>query len=122
MKSYFDKTDVTYRKAGDYYIPNIEVPENDRPIGIWGRRHLDYIRRHNKVLLNELQLSFKLHDYLADINEQAQDMYDTLVEQLAASEGVTEQLKAADQLEWVRRMNNIGDRAREIVNKELIFA
>ena len=74
------------------------------------------------MLLNELQLSFKLHDYLADINEQAQDMYDTLVKQLAASEGVTEQLKATDQLEWVRRMNNIGDRAREIVNKELVFA
>ena len=122
MKSYFDKTELTYRKAGDYYIPNIEVPENDRSIGIWGQRHLDYIRRHNKVLLNELQLSFKLHDYLADINEQAQEMYDTLVRQLAASEGVTEQLKAADQLEWVRRMNNIGDRAREIVNKELIYA
>ena len=122
MKSYFDKTELTYRKAGDYYIPDIEAPENDRPIGIWGQRHLDYIRRHNKVLLNELQLSFKLHDYLADINEQAQDMYDTLVKQLAASEGVTEQLKATDQLEWVRRMNNIADRAREIVNKELIYA
>ena len=121
MKSYFDKTELTYRKAGDYYIPNIEAPENDRSIGIWGRRHLDYIRRHNKVLLNELQLSFRLHDYLADINGQAQDMYDTLVKQLATSEGVNEQLKATDQLEWVRRMNNIGDRAREIVNSELIY-
>ena len=74
------------------------------------------------MLLNELQLSFKLHDYLADINEQAQDMYDTLVKQLVESEGITEQLKIDNQMEWVRRMNNIGDRAQEIVNNELIYA
>lgn len=121
-KSLFEKMGGTHRKAGDYFIPNIEAPENDRPIGIWGQRHLDYIRRHNKVLLNELQLSFKLHDYLADINEQAQDMYDTLVKQLVESEGITEQLKIDNQMEWVRRMNNIGDRAQEIVNNELIYA
>ena len=120
-KSLFEKTGGTYRKAGDYYIPNIILPEPERPIGIWGERHHEYLRKNKRVRLTQLQLSDSIYDYLADINEQAQDMYDTLVKQLAESEEVTEQLKADDQMEWVRRMNNIGERAREIVNNELIY-
>ena len=120
-KSLFEKMGGTYRKAGDYYIPNIVLPEAKRPIGIWGERHHEYLRKSKRVRLTQLQLSGSIYDYLADINEQAQDMYDTLVRQLAERDGITEQLKIDNQMEWVRRMNNIGERAREIVNNELIY-
>lgn len=95
--------------------------EEQRPIGIWGQRHLRYLRQHRKVLYTELQITGKLNDYLADLNNQAENMFLDLVKQLAAREGVTEQLKAQDQILWVQRMNNIRDRAIEIVNHDLIY-
>ena len=115
-----ERTGLTYELIGDYYFVAGDEPE-ERHLGVWGQRRLEYIKNRKRVLFCHLQLSFKLYDHLFEIDEQAQDMYDTLVKQLAASEGVNEQLKAADQLEWVRRMNNIGDRAREIVNSALIY-
>ena len=115
-----ERTGLTYELIGDYYFVTGDEPE-ECYLGVWGQRRLEYIKNCKRVLFCQLQLSFKLYDHLFEIDEQAQDMYDTLVRQLAESEGVAEQLKATDQLEWVRRMNNIGDRAREIVNSELIY-
>jgi len=97
-------------------------PEEQRPIGVWGQRHLRYLRQHRKALYKELQINGKLNGYLADVNEQAEDMFFELVKQMAAREGVTEQLKAQDQMLWVQRMNNIRDRAMEVVNNDLIYA
>ncbi len=97
-------------------------PEDQRPIGIWGQRHLRYLRQHCKVLYTELQVTGKLNGYLADLNDQAETMFFELVKQMSAREGVTEQLKAQDQMLWVQRMNNIRDRAMEVVNNDLIYA
>ena len=120
---YDEKIGLWYELQGDYYIPCLKLPdEEQRPIGIWGQRHLRYLRQHRKVLYTELQITGKLNDYLADLNNQAENMILELVKQLAAREGVTEQLKAQDQLLWVQRMNNIRDRAIEIVNHDLICA
>ena len=120
---YDEKIGLWYELQGDYYIPCLKLPdEEQRPIGAWGQRHLRYLRRHRKVLYTELLTSGKLNGYLADLNEQAEAMFLELVKQLAAREGVTEQLKAQDQILWVQRMNNIRDRAIEIVNHELIYA
>ncbi len=115
---------ITYTKHGDYYLPDLILPEDgdNRPIGIWGKRHSKYIREHRKVLFTGLLTSGKLHSYLADINEQAADRFDFLITQLAASEGVTENLKEEDQMCWVGKMNNIRNRAEEIVLHEFIFA
>ena len=108
---------------GDYYLPCLIAPsEERRPIGVWGQRHLRYLRHHRKVLYTELQITGKLKGYLADLNEQAENMFLELVKQLAAREGVTEQLKAQDQMLWVQRMNNIRERAMEVVNNDLIHA
>lgn len=105
------------------YLPYLTVPtEERRHIGVWGQRHLRYLRRHRKVLYTELLTSGKLNAYLADMNEQAEDMFLRLVKQMAEREGVTEQLKAQNQMLWVQRMNNIRDRATEIVNHDLIYA
>ena len=106
--------------ATNYYLAGEDKPENHRPIGIWGQRHLRYLRQHRKTLYTQLQLSGKLNGYLGDLNEQAEAMFLELVKQMAVREGVTEQLKAQDQMLWVQRMNNIRNRAMEVVNNDLI--
>lgn len=124
MEKYiFDESNgLWYELQGDYYVPCLIVPAQDeRPIGIWGQRHLRYIKTERKVLYTELLTSGKLYSYLADINEQATEQMLLLTKQMAEREGVTEQLKAQDQMLWVQRMNNIWDRATEIVNNDLIY-
>ena len=117
-----EKTGLAYTLVGDYYIPNITLPEPDkRPIGMWGRKRLAYLKEHKKILFNQLVLSWKLNSHLAEINEQATEMLDRLTEQMAKAEGVTEELKEGNQMEWVGRMNNIRNRAEVIVNTELIY-
>ena len=107
---------------GDYYIPCLVLPDAEgRPVGIWGRKHLDYIKEHRPVLYADLVLSGKLYSYRADIDTQARNKLDLLVTQLAEKGGINEQLKARDQLAWVRAMNNIRNRAEEIVLQELIY-
>ena len=107
--------ELNYIRCGDYYIPYIRLPEENRPIGRWGRMHRDYIKEHNPVRFNDLCLSGELWTYLADLNEQAQTRLEVIVEQMKAAEGVTEDLKAADQMAWVGAMNGIRNRAEEIV-------
>ncbi len=120
---YDEKIGLWYELQGDYYIPCLKLPdEEQRPIGIWGQRHLWYLRQHRKALYTELQVTGKLNGYLVDLNEQAEAMFLELVKQMAEREGVTEQLKAQDQMLWVKKMNNIRDRAMEIINHELIYA
>ena len=120
---YDKKVGFWYELQGDYYIPCLKLPdEEQRPIGIWGQRHLRYLRQHRKALYTELQTTGKLYGYLADLNEQAEAMFLELVKQLAARADVTEQLKAQDQMLWVQKMNNIRDQAMEIVNEDLIYA
>ena len=120
---YDEKNGLWYELHGDCYLPCLLVPpEEQRPIGVWGQRHLRYLRQHRKALYTELQITGKLNGYLADLNEQAEAMFFELVKQLAAREGVTERIKAQDQMLWVQRMNNIRDRAVEVVNNDLIYA
>lgn len=114
--------EITYRQVGDELLPNLELPaKEEREIGIWGQRHKRYIREHRKGLFSRLVLSGRLGTYLADIDEQAEEIFSRLVKEMAAQEGVTEQLKEHDQMAWVGRMNNIRNRATEIVNNELIY-
>lgn len=110
-----------YIQRGDYNIPNLKLPEENRPIGKWGRMHREYLKQHSPVRFNILVLSCELWTYLADLNEQAQHRMDTLISQMKAAEGVTEAMKASDPMEWVQRMNSISARAEEIVRKEMIF-
>ena len=119
----FEEMGGTYARQGDYNLPCLSLPaeKENRPIGVWGQRHLRYLRQHRKVFYTNLLTSGKLDSYLADIDKQAEDMFFRPVEQMAEREGVTEQLKAENQIEWVGRMNNICSRAAEIVNAELIF-
>ena len=120
---YDEKNGLWYELHGDYYLPCLTVPhEEQRPIGVWGQRHLRYLRHHRKALFTELQITGKLNGYLADLNEQAEAMFFELVKQLAAREGVTEQLKVENSMEWVRRMNNIRSRVTEIVNHDVVYA
>ena len=115
-------TEITYTRQGDYNLPNLKMPEQEpREIGIWGQRRRRYLREHHKILYYNLLTKCKLIDHLADINEQAEDMYFRLVKQLAEKDGVTEQLKAENQMLWVRQMNSIRNRAQEIVNNEIIY-
>ncbi len=117
-----EKTGIRYTLYGDYYLPDLELPtEEERPIGIWGQRHLLYIRQHRKALYTGLFLDGKLNGYLADLNEQAENMFFRLVKELAEKEGITETLKAENQMLWVQRMNAVRETATEIVNNELIF-
>ena len=114
--------EITYTMQGDYLLPNLTLPKQEnREIGIWGQRHKRYLLNHHKVRYYNLLTSCKLTDYLADINEQAENMCQLLVKQLAEQEGVTEQLKAKNPILWVQQMNNIQNRAREIVNAEIIY-
>ena len=111
---------ITYIKTGDYYIPDWKLPEETRPIGRWGRMHRDYLKEHRPIVFNQLVLSGHLWSYLADINEQAQQRMEVLVKQMMASEGVTEELKEANQMEWIQRMNSIRSKSEELVLNELI--
>ena len=113
--------ELTYIRCGDYYIPNIRLPEKNRPIGRWGRMHRDYIKEHNPIRFNDLCLSCELWMYLADLNEQAQSRLELIIEQMKAAEGVTEELKAIDQRAWVGAMNSIRHRAEEIILREMIY-
>ena len=124
MKQYYidERTGISYTLQGDYYLPNLISPaEENKPIGIWGQRHLRYIRQHRKVFYTNLLTSGKLNSYLADIDEQAEDMFFRLVEQMAEREGITETLKADNQMEWVQRMNALRLAVTETVNAEVIF-
>ena len=119
---YDEGNSLWYELQGDYYIPCLKLSdENQVTIGIWGQRHLNYLRENKRVLLSGLQLSGKLNSYLADIDKQAEEMCSRLVKQMAEREGITEQLKAENQMEWVRQMNNLRNRANEIVLRELIY-
>ena len=114
---------ITYRTVGDYQIPNITLsPEDSKPIGRWGIAHRDYLRHNKSIKFNIMLMNGTLFPYLAVIDTQAEEMFSRLVEQMANSEGITEQLKEQNQLEWLQRMNNIRHRANEIVNTELIYA
>ena len=117
-----ERTGLKYELVGDYYLIAGDDETEERPIGIWGQRHLRYLKQHRKTIYAELLTSGKLNSYLADLNEQAEDMFFRLVKELVEKGGVTEQLKAADQMEWVRRMNAIRETATEIVNNDLIYA
>ena len=122
-KTIFEEMGGTYVRQGEYNLPCLSLPaeKENKPIGVWGQRHLHYLKQHRKVLYTNLLTSGKLNSYLADIDKQAEDMFLRLVIQMAEKEDVTEKLKAENQMEWVGRMNNIRSRAMEIVNAELIY-
>ena len=119
-KSLFEQMGGTYTQVGDYLLPDVELPE-EKPIGVWGTRHYHHLRKTKRILFSQLTISGKMNDYLADIDKQAEEMFSQLVKQLAEKDGITETLKSTDQMEWVRQMNGVRNRAAEIVNKELIF-
>ena len=122
MKSLFEQMGGAYTLQGDYYLPNLTLPaEENKIIGIWGQRHLRYIKQNRKVLSLNLLTSGKLNSYLAEIDQQAEDMFFRHVKQIAECEGITEKLKAKDQMEWVQRINSIRNRAIEIVNTGIIY-
>ena len=122
VKTIFEQMGGTYEQQGDYLIPCLTLPtEEEKSIGVWGQRHLRYIKTHRKITYTNLITSGKLNSYLADIDEQAEDMFSRLVKHMTEREGVTEQLKANNQLEWVRLMNNIRNSATEIVTANLIY-
>ena len=123
-KTIFEEMGGNYVRQGDYNLPCLSLPaeKENKPIGVWGQRHLHYLKQHRKVLYTNLLTSGKLNSYLADIDKQAEDMFLRLVKQMAEREGVSEQLKADNQIEWVGQMNNIRNRAMEIVNHEVIYA
>ena len=119
---YDESNGLWYELQGDYYLPCLQLPEEEPVhIGVWGQRHLNYLRENKRVLLSNLQISGKLNIYLADIDKQAEEMFSRLVSQMAEREGVTERLKADNQMEWVGRMNDLRGRATEIVNSDLIY-
>lgn len=123
MKSLFEEYGGTYTRQGDYRLPNITLPaEDERPIGVWGQRRQNYLKHHRKVLYYNLLTSGKLHSHLADVEEEAQELFLRLVKEYAENESVTEQLKEENPIEWIRKMNNIKMRVREMVNLEVIFA
>ena len=122
MKSIFEQSGGTYTLQGDYRLPNLSLPaEDERPIGVWGQRRLRYLKQHHRVLYYNLLTSGKLHSHLADTEQQAQALFSRLVKEYAEKESVNEQLKATDPMKWVRRMNNIRERATEVVNSEVVL-
>lgn len=123
-KTIFEEMGGTYVRQGDYDLPCLSLPneKEDKSIGVWGQRHLRYIRQYKRIFYTNLLTSGKLNSYLADIDEQAKDLFFRLVKQMAECEGVTEQLKAENALEWVQRMNHIRACAREIVEQEVVFS
>ena len=121
-KTIFEEMGGTYTQVGDYLLPDLKLPEEEQqPIGVWGQRHRRYLKEHRRATYATLLTSGKLNSYLADLDRQAEELFLRLVKQMAEAEGVTEQLKASNQMEWVSRMNNIRSRAMEIVNCELIY-
>ena len=121
-KTIFEEMGGSYEMQGDYYLPCLSLPEEEqKPVGVWGQRHLRHIKEHKRTLYANLLTSCKLNSYLADIDKQAEEMFLRLVKQLAEKENVTEKLKAENQMLWVQKMNSIRNRALEIVNSELIF-
>ena len=121
-KTIFEQTGGTYTMQGDYCLPDLTLPaEEERPIGVWAHRRLRYLKQHHKILYYNLLTSGKLHSHIADVEEEAQTLFLRLVKQYAEQEGLTEQMKAENQMEWVRRMNNIRERVNEVVNSEIIF-
>lgn len=119
---YNEKNGIRYTLQGNYYLPDLKLPdEENKPIGLWGQRHARHLKQNHKVLYMNLLTSGKLSSYLADIDKQAEDMFFRLVKQMVKREGVTEQLKADNQMKWVARINNIRSRATEIVNNEIIY-
>ena len=112
---------IEYVLVGDYYIPDLKLPNEERPIGKYGRMHREYLKEHNPMLFNDLVLEGQLWTYLADLNEQAQERLSLIVEQMKAAEGVTEDLKAGDQMAWAGVMNSIHNRAEEIVLEEIVY-
>ncbi len=124
MKQHYidERTGIRYTLQGDYYLPELVLPvEETKSVGIWGQRHARYLKQNHKVLYMNLLTSGKLNNYLADIDEQAEEMFSQLVKQMAGREDVTEQLKAENQLLWVQKMNNILNRANEVVNAKLLY-
>ena len=123
MKSLFEQLGGTYTRQGDYCLPNVCLPpEEERPIGVWGQRRLNYLKHSRKVLYYNLLTSGKLRSHLADVEEEAQSLFLRLIKEYAEREGVTEQLKTENPTEWVQKMNNIRNRAAETVCADLIFA
>ena len=121
MKTLFEQLGGAYTIQGDYRLPNLTVEETDtRPIGVWGQRRLNYLKHHRKVLYYNLLTSGKLHAHLADIEEQAQELFTCLTTDLAKKEGITEQLKATDQMKWVQQMNNIRERVTETIYSNVV--
>ena len=121
LKERITENGIDYILVGDYYIPDLKLPEENRPIGRYGRLHREYLKQEHPARYSSLILTGKLWTYLADLNEQAEERLDVIIEQMKAAEGVTEELKAKNQLEWVGRMNNIRNRAEEIINSEMIY-
>ena len=117
----FEQMGGTYSKVGDYNLPNLVLPQESKPIGLWGQHHAKYLKQNHKVLYMNLLTSGKLNSYLADVDEQAGDMFSRLVKEYADRQGITEQLKAENSLEWTGKMNNIRACAREIVEKEIVY-
>ena len=122
MKDRITKNGIDYVLVGDYYIPDLKLPEEERPIGKYGRMHREYLRENHPILFNELALRFQLWTYLADINEQAQERFQVIISQMQKAESVTEKMKADNQWEWIQRMGSIHNRAEEIVLNELIYS
>lgn len=121
LKERITENGIDYVLVGDYYISDLKLPEENRPIGRYGRLHREYLKQEHPARYSSLILTGKLWTYLADLNEQAEERLDLIIEQMKAAEGVTEELKARNQLEWVGRMNNIRNRAEEIIKSELIY-
>ena len=121
METFFEKLGGTYRQEGDYLLPNIEAPDSPQ-IGIWGQRRLQYLRTNKKVLYTTMLMDSTLKAHLEEVDKSANEMYEQMTLQMKAQEGVTEEMKASNQLEWVQRMNSIRNRTEEIVYKELIYA
>ena len=121
LKERITEKGIDYILVGDYYIPDLKLPEENRPIGRYGRLHREYLKQEHPARYSSLILTGKLWTYLADLNEQAEERLDLIMEQIKTAEGVTEELKTQNQLEWVGRMNNIRNRAEEIINSELIY-
>ena len=121
QRIYDEHNGLWYSLCGDYYVPEIATPEENRPIGRWGRLHRDHLEQHHPIRFNDLVLSGQLWTYLADLNEQAQERLSLIIEQMKVSEGVTEELKTTNQMAWVGAMNGIRNRAEEIILREMIY-
>lgn len=125
MKQHYidEKTGISYTLQGDYYLPDLALPaEKEQPIGIWGQRHLQYLKEYRRITYLNLLTSGRLNSYLTDIDEQAENMFLRLIKQMAECEGITEKLKADNPLEWIGKLNALREAAAEIINRELIFA